>query len=140
MEINLNLGLVTAQFEESNIELDADFNVGGVLTLSGFVDNEWVAAFDESGPADAPWKLDRMRTLSASARSPSGSSRAMSARSGTRSTRRTRRSRSSVTGAPWPSTSMRRSGREPIGRRIEALSTVFGRRLSAIDLSSERAA
>ena len=43
-----------------------------MLTLSGIVDHEWVAAFDESGPADAPWKLVDGDS-SASARFPFGS-------------------------------------------------------------------
>ena len=64
MEINLNLGLVNAQFDESNVALDADHNVSGVLGLTGTVDADWIAAFDRSAPPDAPWKLENAQTLS----------------------------------------------------------------------------
>jgi hypothetical protein len=57
MEINLNLGLVDAQFDEASVTLDDENNVGGELSLTGIVDAEWIAAFDQSGPPDAPWKL-----------------------------------------------------------------------------------
>jgi hypothetical protein len=58
MEINLDLGLVSGQFDESNVDLDADMNVTGTLSLTGAVDEDWVAAFEAAGPADAPWGLD----------------------------------------------------------------------------------
>jgi hypothetical protein len=64
MEINLDLGLVSAQFDESNVTLDAENNVSGVLDLTGTVDADWIAAFDQSGPSDAPWKLEDAHTLS----------------------------------------------------------------------------
>jgi hypothetical protein len=64
MEINLNLGLVNAQFDESNVSLDADNNVSGLLSLTGTVDANWIAAFDQSGPPDAPWKLEDTHALS----------------------------------------------------------------------------
>jgi hypothetical protein len=63
MEINLDLGLVNAQFDESNVALDADHNVTGVLGLTGTVDGDWVAAFEQSGPADVPWKVEDEQTL-----------------------------------------------------------------------------
>ena len=62
MEINLDLGLVDGQFDESRIELDAENRVSGVLVLSGVVDAEWIAAFDRSAPPDAPWKLEDTHT------------------------------------------------------------------------------
>ena len=58
MEINLNLGLVNASFDESSVALDAENNVSGVLALTGTVDGDWIAAFDRSGPPDAPWRLE----------------------------------------------------------------------------------
>jgi len=58
MEDNLNLGLVSGQFHASNVFVDGDLNVEGVLDLSGLVDEEWAAAFREAGPADAAWTLD----------------------------------------------------------------------------------
>ena len=56
MEINLDL--VHASFDESSVALDAENNVSGVLTLTGTVDGDWIAAFDQSGPPDAPWRLE----------------------------------------------------------------------------------
>ena len=64
MEITLNLDLVSAQFDESKIQLDSENSVSGVLTLTGVVDAEWVAVFDVSGPPDAPWRLEDSQTLS----------------------------------------------------------------------------
>jgi hypothetical protein len=64
MEINLDLGLVNAQFEESSVALDAENNVSGVLSLTGTVDGDWIAAFDQSGPPDAPWKVEDAHALS----------------------------------------------------------------------------
>ena len=64
MEINLDLGLVNGQFDESNVALDAEHNVSGVLGLTGTVDADWIAAFDRSGPPDAPWKLEGAQALS----------------------------------------------------------------------------
>lgn len=58
MEINLDLGLVNAQFDESSVALDAENNVSGVLSLTGTVDGDWIAAFDQSGPPDAPWRIE----------------------------------------------------------------------------------
>jgi hypothetical protein len=63
MEINLNLGLVSAQFDESSIELDAENRVNGVLTFTGVVDAEWVEAFELSAPLDAPWRLEGTQAL-----------------------------------------------------------------------------
>jgi len=64
METNLDLGLVDAQFDESNVALDAENNVSGVLDLTGDVDADWISAFDQSGPSDVPWKLQDANTLS----------------------------------------------------------------------------
>ena len=58
MENNLNLGLVNAQFHDSNVSVDEDMNVVGVLGLTGVVDDEWIAAFREAGPPDAAWTVD----------------------------------------------------------------------------------
>jgi hypothetical protein len=63
MDINLNLGLVNAQFDESNVALDAENNVSGVLSLTGIVDADWRAAFEQSGPPDAPWTLEDGQAL-----------------------------------------------------------------------------
>jgi hypothetical protein len=63
MEINLDLGLVNAQFDESGVVLDSEHNVSGVLGLTGTVDDDWIAAFDRSGPADVPWKVEDAQTL-----------------------------------------------------------------------------
>ena len=139
MEVNLNLGLVTAQFEESNVEIDADFNVGGVLTLSGVVDDEWVAAFDESAPADAPWKLvdgDSVSFGPIPVRELPGYVSALRNQINEANTKveveRHRRAMAEYLDAEERARAYRQA--------IDALSTVFGRRLSAIDLSSERAA
>jgi hypothetical protein len=139
MEINLNLGLVTAQFEESNVELDAEFNVGGVLSLSGVVDDEWVAAFDESGPADAPWKLvggDSLGFGPIPVRELPGYVTALRNQINEANAKveveRHRRAMAEYLDAEERARAHRQA--------IEALSNVFGRRLSAIDLSSERAA
>ena len=56
MEINLDL--VHASFDESSVALDAENNVSGVLSLTGTVDGDWIAAFDQAGPPDAPWRLE----------------------------------------------------------------------------------
>jgi hypothetical protein len=63
MEINLDLGLVNAQFDESSVALDVDHNVSGVLGLTGNVDDDWIAAFDQSGPSDVPWMVEDGQTL-----------------------------------------------------------------------------
>ena len=139
MEINLNLGLVTAQYEESNIEVDVDFNVGGLLTLSGVVDDEWVAAFADSGPADAPWKLVDAQSISFGpipVRELAGYVATLRSQINDANTKveveRHRRAMAEYLDAEERARAHRQA--------IEALGIVFGRRLSAIDLSSERAA
>jgi hypothetical protein len=139
MEINLNLGLVSGQFEESNIEVDVDFNVAGVLGLSGVVDDEWVAAFDESGPADAPWKLvnaESLRFGPIPVRELAGYLATLRSQINEANTKveveRHRRAMAEYLDAEERARAHRQA--------IEALGNVFGRRLSAIDLSSERAA
>lgn len=139
MEINLNLGLVTAQYEESNIEVDVDFNVGGLLTLSGIVDDEWVAAFADSGPADAPWKLvdaQSIRFGPIPVRELAGYVATLRSQINDANTKveveRHRRAMAEYLDAEERARAHRQA--------IEALGIVFGRRLSAIDLSSERAA
>ena len=64
MEINLELGLVSAQYDESKIHLDAAKSVSGVLTLTGVVDDEWRAAFEAAAPSDALWQLEGTGELS----------------------------------------------------------------------------
>ena len=64
MEINLDLRLVDAQFDESNVALDAENNVSLVLDLTGNVDADWITAFDQSAPSEVPWKLEDAHTLS----------------------------------------------------------------------------
>ena len=64
MEINLDLGLVSAQYDESKIQLDAAKSVSGVLSLTGVVDDAWRAAFEGSAPSDAPWQLEGTGELS----------------------------------------------------------------------------
>ena len=139
MDINLNLGLVSGQFEESNIEVDVDFNVAGVLGLSGVVDDEWVAAFDESGPADAPWKLvnaESLRFGPIPVRELAGYLATLRSQINEANTKveveRHRRAMAEYLDAEERARAHRQA--------IEALGNVFGRRLSAIDLSSERAA
>ena len=58
MDINLDLGLVSGEFDESAIELDDDKRVTGLLRLRGNVDDEWRAAFARAGSADTPWEVD----------------------------------------------------------------------------------
>ena len=58
MDINLDLGLVSGEFDESAIELDDDKRVTGSLRLRGNVDDEWRTAFASAGSADAPWEVD----------------------------------------------------------------------------------
>ena len=57
MEINLDLGLVGVEFDESSVTVDDDMDVGGVLYLPGTVDAEWLAAFGESAPSEVPWTV-----------------------------------------------------------------------------------
>ena len=58
MEINLDLDLVGAEFDESSVTVDDDMSIRGVLHLKGTVDAEWLAAFGESAPLEVPWRLD----------------------------------------------------------------------------------
>ena len=139
MEINLNLGLVAAQYEETNVEIDVDFNAAGVLTLSGVVDDEWVAAFEEAGPEDAPWKLVDAESISFGpipVRELPGYVAALRNQINEANAKveveRHRRAMAAYLDAEERARAHRQA--------IEALGNVFGRRLSAIDLSSERAA
>jgi hypothetical protein len=63
MEINLDIGLVNAQYDESKIHLDAENSVSGILLLTGVVDAEWREAFAQSAPEDAPWQLEEAQEL-----------------------------------------------------------------------------
>ena len=89
MELNLDLGLVDAQFDESNVALDAENNVSLVLDLTGNVDADWITAFDQSAPSEVPWKLEDAHTLSFGP-IPVRDVAGHSGRSGLRSTRPTR--------------------------------------------------
>jgi hypothetical protein len=57
MDFDLDLRLVSAEFDESSIELDERENVSGVLALRGDVDDDWKEAFLGAGAPDAPWRL-----------------------------------------------------------------------------------
>ncbi len=63
MEINLDLALVGAEFDESSVTVDDDMSITGVLHLTGNVDAEWVAAFGQSAPPDVPWRLEEGNVL-----------------------------------------------------------------------------
>ena len=58
MEINLDLGLVGVEFDESSVTVDDDMSISGVLHLTGTVDAEWLAAFGQSAPSEVPWRLE----------------------------------------------------------------------------------
>jgi hypothetical protein len=58
MDMDVDLQLVSAEFDESKIELDEEENVSGVLALRGNVDDDWREAFVGSGDPDAPWRLE----------------------------------------------------------------------------------
>jgi hypothetical protein len=139
MEINLDLGFVNAQFDESSVALDADNNVSGVLSLTGTVDGDWLAAFDQSGPPDAPWKVEDANALSFGPIPV----REFAASIGTL--------RSQINGANKRVESARHKRamaeyleaeeRARTYRQVmEALGNTFGRRLSGIDESSRHAA
>jgi hypothetical protein len=136
MDINLNLDLVNAQFDESNVGLDAENNVSGVLSLTGIVDADWRAAFEQSGPSDAPWTLEDgqalsfgpipVRELAAYLDAPQPDQQ---------------KPTSTSTGAPRA-----RDGRVLFEERaraysqaIDALSSLFGRRLSTLESSPQAA-
>jgi hypothetical protein len=63
MDVDLDLRLVNAEFDESGIEIDERENVSGVLALRGDVDDDWRGAFAGSGPPDAPWMLEDSSAL-----------------------------------------------------------------------------
>ena len=63
MDFDLDLRLVSAEFEESRIEIDEGENVSGVLALRGNVDDDWRGAFAGFGPPDAPWRLEETSAL-----------------------------------------------------------------------------
>ena len=138
MEINLDLGLVNAQFDESNVALDAENNVSGVLSLTGTVDGDWIAAFDQSGPLDAPWRIEDgalgfgpilvrefagyLGTLRNQINSANKSVEG----------ERHRRAMAEYLAAEERA--------RAYGQVMEALGSTFGRRLSAVDQSSRHAA
>ena len=64
MEFDLDLRLVSAEFDETKIELDERDNVSGVLGLRGDVDEDWRGAFADAGAPDAPWRLEETADLS----------------------------------------------------------------------------
>ena len=63
MEINLDLGLVSAQYDESRINLDTENRVSGVLTLTGVIDADWRAAFEAAAPPEPLWHLEGAQEL-----------------------------------------------------------------------------
>ena len=139
MEINLNLGLVSAQFEESNVEIDAEGNVSGVLNLSGTVDDESIAAFGASGPADAPWTIegtDALRFGPIPVRElpgPLGTLRAQINQANEKvEAERHRRAMEAYLAAEERERAYRQA--------IDALGSMFGRRLSAVEASPRHAA
>ena len=103
MEINLDLGLVGVEFDESSVTVDDDMSISGVLHLTGTVDGNGSlrSASPRRQRCPGGW---RKETRLASARFRSGRSRAISERSGVRSTRPTRAFRASATGALWRDT------------------------------------
>ena len=58
LDQDLNLRLVSAEFDESRIEVDDLDRVNGVLALRGNVDDDWRTAFADSAASDAPWELE----------------------------------------------------------------------------------
>ena len=58
MDYEVDTRLVSAEFDESKIELDEQENVSGVLALRGNVDDDWRDAFIGSSVTDAPWRLE----------------------------------------------------------------------------------
>ncbi len=139
MEINLDLDLVSAQFEEANVLVDSDGNVSGVLSLTGTVDDEWVAAFDASAPPEAPWTLDTPHELHFGpipVREFAGYLAALrnqinKANEGVQ-VERHRRAMSAYIDAEERARARRQA--------LDALGNVFGRRLSAVDAGAEQAA
>jgi hypothetical protein len=139
MEITLNLGLVSAQFDESNVALDADMNVSGVLSLTGVVDGDWLAAFVAAGSPDAPWALDdttavRFGPIPVKEFSASVLTLRNQLNAANESVERDRHRRAMA--AHLEAEERERAHRQA----IEALSSVFGRRLSSIEEIREQAA
>jgi hypothetical protein len=139
MEISLDLDLVSAQFEEANVLVDSDGNVSGVLSLTGTVDDEWVAAFDASAPPESPWSLDSPHALRFGpipVREFAGYLAALrnqlnKANEGVQ-VERHRRAMSAYIDAEEQARARRQA--------LDALGNVFGRRLSAVDAGAEQAA
>jgi hypothetical protein len=139
MEINLDLGLVNGQFDESNVRVDADMNVSGVLSLSGLVDDEWSAAFDAAAPPEAPWTLDDtpaihfgpipVREFSAQV---ARLRKQIAAANESVESERHRRAMAAHIDAQERERAHRQA--------IDALSSVFGRRLSSLDDGERQAA
>lgn len=63
MDFDVDLRLVSAEYDESSIELDEQEHVSGVLSLRGNVDDDWRGAFVDSAPPDAPWRLEDASAL-----------------------------------------------------------------------------
>ena len=139
MEINLNLGLVSAQFDESSVALDAENNVSGVLSLTGTVDGDWLAAFDQSGRPDVPWRVEDAHALSFGPIPV----REFAASLGTLRSQIDSANKS-VEGARHKRAMAEYLEAEERARAyrqaMEALGNTFGRRLSAVDDSSRHAA
>ena len=127
MEINLDLGLATGQFDEANVGLDADMNVTGVLTLAGVIDDDWAAAFRAAAPDEAPWSLEDDSTVHfGPIPVREFSACVVSLRNQiTAANERHKRAMAAYIDAEERAQAHRQA--------IEALSSVFGRRLSPID-------
>lgn len=138
MEMNLDLGLVAAQFDESNVCLDADMNVTGILSLSGVVDDDWSSAFDEASPKDALWTLDastiRFGPIPAREFPACAVSLRNQINAANESVQLERHKRAK---AAYIDAEERAQARR---QAIEALGSVFGRRLSPIDDGERQAA
>ena len=139
MEITLDLDLVSAQFEEANVTVDSDGNVSGLLNLTGVVDDEWVEAFGAAGAADAPWALDGPHALRygpIAVREFAGHLATLRSQitkaNQTVEVERHRRAMSAYIDAEERARNRRQA--------LDALGSVFGRRLSALESSAERAA
>lgn len=139
MEGNFDLGLVNGNFHDSNVFVDDDLNVVGLLNLTGIVDEEWAAAFSEAGPQGAAWTLDETPAV----RFGPIPARDFAACVATLR-RQINAANSNVEGARHKRAVAARLDAEQRARAhqqaIEALGSVFGRRLSSLDESEPQAA
>ena len=135
MEINLDLGLVGAEFDESSVTVDDDMSISGVLHLTGAVDEEWLAAFGQSAPLGGALDVGgRERAPLRPASPPGGCGLSRNASESDQQGQRER-------GGPAPQAGdgrVPRSGRRARAYRqaMDALSGLFSRRLSTLEASS----